>query len=142
MKNTLTRLLAFAFVLVIPFHGYAVGEANLDVDSASIAIIKKSLSGRFATLNPLFASGVIGLTRDGMVAVSNNTKINQADRLRIDQLLKDENMDRATLYREIARANGRPDWESELRKTFGERWISRAPSGWMVKNAKGEWVQK
>ncbi len=142
MKNTMTRLLVLAFALVISVNGYAAGEANLDVDSPSISVIKKSLAGRFATLNPLFESGVIGLTRDGMVAVSNATKINQADRARIDILVKDENMDRATLYREIARANGRPDWENELRKTFGERWISRAPSGWMIKNTKSEWVQK
>lgn len=142
MKNNMTRLVGFVLVLVISVNGYAAGEANLDVDSASISIIKKSLSGRFATLRPLFESGVIGLTSDGMVAVSNATKINQTDRIRIDILVKDENKDRATLYREIARANGRPDWENELQKTFGERWINRAPSGWTVKNAKGEWVQK
>ena len=120
----------------------AAGEANLDLDSPSISIIKKSLSGRFAALRPLYESGTIGLTRNGMVAVINASKLSLADRKAVDNLVKDENMDRATLYREIARANGRPDWENELRKTFGERWIDRAPAGWTVQNHKGEWMQK
>ena len=131
--------------LVLAANVYAAGDANLNVDSPSISIIKKSLAARFVILKPLFESGVIGLTRDGLIAmrdVGNAGGINSADHNKIADLVTEENKDRATLYREIARANGRPDWENELRQTFGARWINRAPTGWMLKNAKGEWVQK
>jgi uncharacterized protein YdbL (DUF1318 family) len=52
-----------------------------------------------------------------------------------------ENADRAALYREIARANGHPEWEAEVRKTFAQRWIERAQPGWWVQRG-GAWVQK
>jgi uncharacterized protein YdbL (DUF1318 family) len=54
----------------------------------------------------------------------------------------DENADRSNLYREIANANGHPEWEADIRKTFAERWIERAAAGWYVQDAKGQWVQK
>lgn len=120
----------------------AQGEANLDVDSPSISIIKKSLAARFVSLRPLLASGTLGLTRDGQIAIANADNIHPTEKRQVEVLVEEDNKDRLTLYREIARANGRPDWESELKRTFGERWINRAPSGWMIKDEKGAWVKK
>ena len=30
---------------------------------------------------------------------------------------------------EIARANGKPEWEGEIRNTFAQRWIEKASPG-------------
>jgi uncharacterized protein YdbL (DUF1318 family) len=46
------------------------------------------------------------------------------------------------LAREIAIANGRPEWENDIRATFAQRWIERARPGWYYQNANGNWVQK
>jgi hypothetical protein len=46
------------------------------------------------------------------------------------------------LYKEIAVANGKPEWEGEIRSTFSQRWIERAKPGWYVQNAQGAWVKK
>jgi uncharacterized protein len=141
MKLLLTRLLLISVALFSPIL-YAQGEANLDVDSPSIAIIKKSLAARFVNIKPLLASGAIGLTRDGQIAIANADSIHPTEKRQVEILVEEDNKDRITLYREIARANGRADWEGELKRTFGERWINRAPPGWMVQDAKGGWVRK
>ena len=53
-----------------------------------------------------------------------------------------ENADRVALYKEIARANGKPEWEAEIRNTFAQRWIEKASPGWYVQDAQGQWTKK
>jgi uncharacterized protein YdbL (DUF1318 family) len=55
--------------------------------------------------------------------------------------VKEENTDRATLYKEIAQANGHPEWQAEIQSTFAGRWIDKAQAGWWVQGAGG-WVKK
>ncbi|MEE8343267.1 MAG: DUF1318 domain-containing protein, partial [Gammaproteobacteria bacterium] len=44
-------------------------------------------------------------------------------------------------YGEIARANGHPEWEKEIRGTFAKRWVANAPSGWWYQQGT-TWKQK
>ena len=60
----------------------------------------------------------------------------------MNALIAQANRDRNALYREIALANKKPEWEGEIRTTFAQRWIERAPAGWYYQNASGAWVQK
>jgi hypothetical protein len=46
------------------------------------------------------------------------------------------------LYTEIARANGHPEWEADIRKTFAGRWIANAPAGWWYQDSGGQWKRK
>jgi hypothetical protein len=48
----------------------------------------------------------------------------------------------APLYREIARANGKPEWENDIRNTFAQRWIDKAQGGWYYQNNAGAWTRK
>ncbi len=135
------------FVIGLVFYSIytpamAQTEANLGIDSPSIAVIKKSLATRMPILKPLFESHSIGLTRDGLIQIMKPDNIHPTERRNVEMLVDDDNKDRATLYREIARANGRPDWEADLKRTFGERWINRAPTGWMIEDAAGVWKKK
>jgi uncharacterized protein len=54
----------------------------------------------------------------------------------------EENNDRAALYREIAKANDHPEWETNIRDTFGRRWIVNAATGWWYQDSNGAWKQK
>ena len=63
-------------------------------------------------------------------------------RSQVKQLVAEENEDRNALYREIARANDRPEWESNIRDVFAERWVKKAPAGWYYRTNNGEWRQK
>jgi uncharacterized protein len=140
MKKFLSFFLCLCFNS--PFAFAATVEANLEIESPTIAVIKKSIAGRLAVLKPRFESRSIGLTRDGLVAIMKPDNIHPTERRTVEILVEEDNKDRATLYREIARANGRPDWEADLKRTFGERWINRAPMGWMIEDAPGIWKKK
>ena len=120
----------------------AEGEPDLDIATPAIMSLKKSLGNRFVQLKPHLEAGVIGLTHDGNVALRDAATIDVKALIAFNALISEENKDRTTLYREIARANGRPEWESDLRTTFGKRWISRLPAGWFYRDEKGLWVRK
>jgi uncharacterized protein YdbL (DUF1318 family) len=120
----------------------ALGQANLEIDTPAIAALRSSLQQRHAELGRLYDSGVVGLTRDGYVALRDASAVPLAQRQQANALIAAENRDRAALYREIARANGHPEWEQSIRATFAQRWIDRARPGWYYQNAGGMWVRK
>lgn len=122
--------------------GHAAAQANLEINTPGIAAIQASMQKRHAELAPLYASGAVGLTRDGNVAVRDAAAVPLAQRAGVNALVAAENQDRAALYREIARANNRPEWEADIRNTFAQRWIERAQPGWYYQNPAGQWVRK
>lgn len=116
--------------------------ANLEVDSPAISAIKQSMQTRSAQLIPMLTSGAVGLTRDGLVAVRDAGAVPLAQRAQVNALVADENKDRSALYREIARANNKPEWEGDIKNTFAQRWVSKASAGWFYQDAQGAWQKK
>ena len=138
-----TRLYAFfallCSLLLIPA---AWADADLEINTPAIAAIKSGMRARHAELRPFYQSGAIGLTRDGGIAVHDAKLVPLAQRQKLNTLVAAQNKDRDALYQEIAAANGHPDWEAQVRGTFAERWMQKAPAGWWYQNASGAWVQK
>lgn len=122
--------------------GHAAAQANLEINTPGIAAIQSSMQKRHAELAPLYASGAVGLTRDGNVELRDAAAVPLAQRAGVNSVVAAENQDRAALYREIARANNRPEWEADIRSTFAQRWIDRAQAGWYYQNASGQWARK
>lgn len=121
----------------------AAEPANLDVQTPGIEAIEARMRSRFhATLQGLFASGAIGLTHNGDIAVRDTSKIPLAQRSQAIQAVAAENSDRADLYKQIAIANGHPEWAQRMRESFAKQWISRARSGWYYQDASGNWQRK
>lgn len=120
----------------------AHAQADLNIASPVVKQLTASMEARHAQLKKYYDSGAVGLTRDGLIEVRDQNAIPLPERNATRKLVADENADRANLYREIANANGHPEWESDIRKTFAERWIERASAGWYVQNAQGQWVKK
>ena len=120
----------------------AQAQADLDVSSPAIRALTASMKTRAGELDPFFTSGAIGLTSDGLVEIRDANAVPLADRNRLRKLVSDDNADRNSLYREIATANGHPEWEADIRNTFAERWIANARAGWYYKKGSGEWTQK
>lgn len=116
-------------------------QANLDISSPAIGKIEASLKARHARLLPYYNSGAVGLTSNGLVAVRDAKAIPLNERKTVNQLVADDNRDRAALYREIAAANGHPEWESQIQATFARRWIDLAQSGWYYQSG-GDWKAK
>ena len=121
----------------------AAEPANLDVQTPAIQAIESRMRSRFhSTLQGLFASGAVGLTHNGDVAIHDASKIPLAQRAQANQAVAAENSDRAELYKQIAVANGHPEWAQRMRESFAKQWISRARSGWYYQDASGNWQKK
>ncbi len=120
----------------------AAAEADLDVTSPAIRQLTASMEARHAQLEKYYASGAVGLTPNGMVELRDPNAVPLPERTVVRKLVTDENANRAALYAEIARTNGHPEWEADIRSTFGQRWVAKARAGWWYKNASGQWVQK
>ena len=122
--------------------GNAWAQANLDINTPAISALIASMQKRNVELGPYFGNGAIGLTRDGSVALREVNAVPLPQRQQVNGLIAAENQDRSALYREIARANGKPEWESEIRTTFAQRWIDKSQGGWYYQNNAGAWTRK
>jgi uncharacterized protein YdbL (DUF1318 family) len=118
-----------------------VAAADLEVNTPAISAIKNSMQARHAQLAVHYASGAIGLTKDGMIAVRDANAVPLKDRGVLNSAVAAENSDRTKLYKEIAVANGHPEWQPEIQSTFANRWIDKAQGGWYYQGASG-WMQK
>lgn len=116
--------------------------ADLDISSPAIRGIEASMATRHQQLLPYYQSGAIGLTSNGLIEVRDQNLVPLAERNQLRRLVTEDNTDRNNLYREIAVANGNPQWESQIRETFARRWIERARDGWHYRDARNEWQQK
>lgn len=118
-------------------------EADLNVQTPALREIQARMKQRFdATLQPHFASGAIGLTKDGLVAVRDAASVPLAQRAALNQAVSDDNRDRNAVYREIAVANGHTEWEAQIRGTFASKWVEQARAGWYYQDSSGAWKQK
>lgn len=119
----------------------AQAAANMEIDTPAITALKSSMQARHSQLLPHYNTGAVGLTNDGLIAVRDATAVPLKDRGGINSLVSAENVDRSALYKEIAKANGHPEWEGEVRQTFAERWIGKAQGGWFYRSGS-DWVKK
>ncbi|MDO9189835.1 MAG: YdbL family protein [Sulfurimicrobium sp.] len=140
--KTLTRLSSWLFLFALCWPPLALAAADLEINTPAITSLKNGMQQRHNELAGFYASGAVGLTRDGLVAVRDPAAAPLAQRQAMNSLVAAENQDRKALYREIARANGHPEWEDEVRSTFAQRWISKAAGGWWYQNASGAWAKK
>lgn len=119
----------------------AAAEANLNINSPAINALQAQMKNRHLSLKPYYDSGAIGLTENGLLTMHDANAVSLKDRNTVKSLIADENADRQSLYAEIARANGHPEWKADIQSTFSRRWIGNAASGWWYQ-AGGSWKQK
>jgi len=124
-------------LLVKPAHA----QADINIRTPAIDNIRTSMRNRSGQLAPHYASGAVGFTQDGLVAIRDMDAIPLRDRAAVQRLVADENNDRNALYREIARANDRLDWEANIRSTFARVWVEEARPGTWYQDG-GSWRQK
>ena len=117
-------------------------QADININTPAIRSIRAGMQKRQQALAPFYGTGAIGFDRRGDVAVRDLAQASLADRNRLKKLVADENADRARLYREIAAANGHPEWAEQVRDTFSKVWIDEAPRGYWYQDAGGSWRQR
>jgi uncharacterized protein YdbL (DUF1318 family) len=128
--------------LVIP-SAQAADAPNIQISTPQTDAIRARMKARYSgQLTALFNSGAVGLTANGLVAVRDANSLPLDQRSAANAIVGQENSDRDALYREVAQANGHPEWEGQIRKTFAEGWVQRSPSGWYYQDASGAWKRK
>lgn len=133
------QLIDSAINMVVP--PAQADQANLAIDSAEIRQLRAAMAGRFASLQPLYTLGYIGIQADGLLAVRDIDNIALKDRNQVNKLVAAENADRQSLYHAIANANGHPEWAAQIKSSFAGRWVSNAQPGWWYQSS-GSWKQK
>lgn len=140
-RTPATLMMAAAQVLEFVVPTARAAEADLNIATPAIRLLTQSMEARHAQLKQYYDSGAVGLTANGLIEVRDLNKVPLPERTQARKLVSDENADRNSLYREIAMANGHPEWEPDIRSTFAQRWTLRAASGWYYNDGSG-WKQK
>lgn len=128
------RILAF-------FVPSAHAQADINISTPGIDKLQQSMRTRHQALLPFYDAGALGLTGEGLVDLRDAKIVPISERAKLQQLVAAENRDRNALYKEIAQANGHPEWEADIRKTFANQWVANARTGWWYNLGSG-WQQK
>lgn len=120
----------------------AQGAPDISIKTPAIQAIQGRMEARFnSALRKGFDSGALGFTSDGLITVRDAGKLELKDRVAMNAAVADDNRDRKAVYREVAVANGHPEWENQIRDVFARQWVDSAKSGWWYQNGGG-WKQK
>lgn len=120
----------------------AQSAPDISIKTPAIQAIQSRMESRFgSSLRAGFDSGALGFTSDGLITVKDASKVELKDRVALNTAVADDNRDRKAVYREVAVANGHPEWEEQIRGVFAKQWISSARPGWWYQ-AGGAWKQK
>ena len=121
---------------------YAQSTPDITIKTPAIQAIQARMESRFnTTLRAGFDSGALGFTADGLITIRDASKLALKDRVSMNAAVADDNRDRKAVYREVAVANGHPEWESQIRDVFAKQWIESARAGWWYQSG-GSWKQK
>lgn len=116
-------------------------QANLNISTPQIRAIIAGMHRNFQQLKPFFVSGAVGLTSAGTIAVRDPGSIPLAQRAQVLRLVAQQNEDLSQLYGEVAKANGHPEWTSDIRTVFAQRWAAHARQhGWYYRDSSGNWA--
>ena len=125
---------------IAPAHAQA--KPDITLRTPAIQAIQARMESRFSgSLRAHFDSGALGFGEDGLLVVRDASKIALKDRVAVNAAVADDNRDRNAVYREVAVANGHPEWESQIRGVFAKQWVASARPGWWYQSG-GSWKQK
>ena len=125
------------------FINDAQAQVDITIRTPAIQAIQDRMAARFkSSLEAHFDSGALGFGNDGLIVVREASKVALKDRVSVNQLVAEDNRDRKAVYREIAVANGHPEWEEQIRDTFARQWVASAHKGWAYQAEDGSWKEK
>ena len=138
--NLLARVDLLSLVGIGTAH--AQGQPDITIKTPAIQAIQARMATRFdSQLRAGFDAGALGFAGDGTIVVRDASKLALKDRVAVNQAVADDNRDRKAVYREVAVANGHPEWEAQIRDVFAKQWIASARPGWWYQSG-GAWKQK
>ena len=122
---------------------HAQGQPDISIKTPAIQAIQGRMAARFdSTLRKGFDAGALGFGKDGMIVLREPGALELKDRAGMQAAVADDNRDRKAVYKEVAVANGHPEWESQIRDVFSKQWVDSARGGWWYQDKGGAWKQK
>jgi uncharacterized protein len=137
--EALFAVVAKASDLILP-SAYAQ-QPDINISTPAVTTLRSAMERRHRELKSHYDSGAVGMAATGLIILRDPKLVPLQDRNTIKKLVVDENADRNRLYTEIAKANGHPEWQKDIREIFAERWVGNAPRGWWYESA-GKWQTK
>lgn len=121
----------------------AHAQVNINISSPAIVEITGRMKSRYeSNLKTYLDKAVIGFSNQGFIEILDAKSLGLKDRLKVKKWVADENRDRKALYRELAVANGHPDWEDSIQNVFVKTWKDQAHKGWKYQDSEGNWQSK
>ena len=118
-------------------------EIDLNLTTPAIRKMIDSMKARNTEIMQFKDKGVIGETNDGMLAIRDMKGLGGEEIRTVKRLLRAENNDRETLYRELAVANKiDPADIDKIKTVFAKTRKSKAKPGHWYHDEKGKWTQK
>lgn len=140
MASLLSRIDPLSLIGIAPAH--AQSSPDITIKTPAIQAIQARMAQRFdSSLRAGFDAGALGFTEDGLITVRDPSKLELKDRVAVNAAVADDNRDRKAVYREVAVANGHPEWEGQIRDVFAKQWVASARPGWWYQTG-GSWKQK
>lgn len=138
------RLCTLAAALLVSCGAFAADPIRYEINDPMTVVIKHSMQQRMSRLVKFYEPGVIGLAKNGDVAVSDPARLGKiATRQIVEKLIDAENSDRQAFIAAVAKANHRGnDAMAEVRAGMRQRWAAEMKSGWMIQDDNGNWVKK
>ena len=141
MASMLQRIDPLSLIGIGTAHAQA--QPDITIKTPAIQAIQARMASRFdSTLRKGFDLGALGFSKDGLVVLRDPGSLELKDRVGMQKAVADDNRDREAVYKEIAVANGHPDWEKNIRTVFAKQWVDSARGGWWYQDAGGAWKQK
>jgi len=125
LEETLLLAATGVFDMLVP--SAHAQQAEIDINTPQINSIKARMAQRQrSSLNSLFDAGAVGFSMDGLITIRDRSAVPLSERRSLESVVADENRDRKAVYREIAVANGHPEWEQDIKETFAREWVRNA----------------
>lgn len=142
-KSSLRQLASRVDLYALVGIGSAHAQSpDISIKTPAIQAIQARMTARFnSSLRAGFDAGALGFASDGTIVIRDAAKLPLKDRASIQQAVAEDNRDRNAVYREVAVANGHPEWEKQIREVFAKQWAASARSGWWYQSG-GAWKQK
>ncbi|MBO1223749.1 MAG: YdbL family protein [Candidatus Scalindua sediminis] len=118
-------------------------EIDLNLTTPAIRKVIATMKTRNSKVMHFKDKGLIGETYDGMLAIRDMSDLSGEDIRTIKRLLRAENNDRKTLYKELAVANKISLSEiSRIKTVFAKTRRTKGKPGHWFQDEKGKWTQK
>ena len=114
-----------------------------DLNSPSIVALKSKLKANVPDIIEQKKAGVLGETNDGNIVIHDAAKLKPLQKKKVEDLVKDENQTRGSLYKEIISSKHLPsDRLDSVKKSFAHSFQAESPSGTWIQAEGGGWSQK